>query len=143
MTHCDTPVPVFVYLNTRFSAHSRLFPTIFAAAHTLYVTVPNWLFVRNILRLVKINPSPTKIWPLAPDIFTIFDQTHWTLKTPQLQNQFILDSGDKISSHLSSGKYCDCIIFRLCWLSYEHLLSHVSYCRAQTQLRAKSQDLEK
>ena len=91
-------VPVFVYLNTRFPAHSRLFPTIFAAAHTLYVTVPNWLFVRNILRLVKINPSPTKIWPLAPDIFTIFDQTHWTLKTPQLQNQFILDSGDKISS---------------------------------------------
>ena len=96
---------------SQFSAHSQLFPTSFYT-HSLYVTVLNWLFVQNILKLVKINPSQTKTWPLAPDIFTIFDQT---LKTSQLQNQFIFWNlnfgGDKISSDWAG-------FWKILWLHY-------------------------
>ena len=73
MTASDTPQsPEFVYLNS-LHIHS-FFPPF--SKHSLYVTVLNWLFFQNVLKLVKINLSQTKTWPLAPNNFTIQDLKH-------------------------------------------------------------------
>ena len=110
MTPADTPQsPEFVYLNS-LHIHS-FFPPVSTHTHTLCYS-SKLTFCPKHFKTCKDNPSQTKTWPLAPDIFTIFDQT---LKASQLQNQFIFwnlnFAGDKISSDWAGFR-------KILWLHY-------------------------
>ena len=100
---------LFISILCTFTAFSHQF----LHTHTLYVTVLNWLFVQNILKLVKIIRAKQRL-----DLWHQTFLQYLTKHLKHLSSKINLSFGTwtllEIRYHpteLDSGKYCDCIIF--------------------------------